>query len=146
MGKAVCCRQCIKEQVRNKASQERSSTNGKVRPNGKQSRRSITHANSWSACLMWRLNDFLVMSPSSWNALTNRSQRKRKTKKSHLVAAVFLHLIVTRRFFKLFLNQFFPNGKIHLITSLSSSFLSSTRLILTLPLARLPKFIFLYVK
>lgn len=37
--------------------------NGKVRPNGKQSRRSITHANSWSARLMRRLNDFLVMPP-----------------------------------------------------------------------------------
>lgn len=95
MGKAACCgRQCIKEQVRNKASQERSSTNGKVRPNGKQSRRSITHANSWSVRLMQRLNDFLVMPPFRLETrLRTVHDVERKTKKRPCRRAVVLHLI-----------------------------------------------------
>lgn len=120
--------------MRNKAHQERSSMNGKVRPNGKQSRRSITHTNSWSASLMRRLNDFLVMPQFRLETrLRTVHDGKRKTEKGHLAAAIVLHLIMAGRFFELFLNQFFPDGKIHLIiriiTSLSSSFLSPTQLI-----------------
>jgi hypothetical protein len=84
---------------------KRSSANGKVRPNGKQSRRSITHANSWSVRLTRRLNDFLA-TPFRLETRLRTTEKGRRRKVALAAAAAVLHLIVARRSFKLFLNQF----------------------------------------